>query len=111
MAGGQFVSAFMDAMAAIVADPNLSVSANYQQPGAGDGVGVAVRVLRSSPDETFDALGTTLVRPTDVLLAAATDVPSPRLRSPRSWRWCSPDYHTVAPEGAAAVAAPPCRCD
>ncbi|MCX8003369.1 MAG: hypothetical protein N2688_00175 [Burkholderiaceae bacterium] len=62
-------------MAAIVADPNIGVPAIYR-PG-GIGTGVAIRAVRSSPDETFDAFGTALVRPTDVLLVAAADVPAP----------------------------------
>jgi hypothetical protein len=69
------VTAFRDAMAAIVADPNLGVPAVYRPVGSGDGI--AIRVVRSAPDETFDAFGTTLVRPTDVLLVAAVDVPAP----------------------------------
>ncbi len=69
------MSAFADGMAAIVADPNLGVPAVYR-PG-GIGTGVAIRVVRSAPDETFDAFGTTLVRPTDVLLVATADVPAP----------------------------------
>jgi len=69
------VTAFSDAMAAIVADPNLGVPAVYR-PG-GVGAGLAIRVVRSAPDEVVDAFGTSLVRPTDVLLVAAADVPAP----------------------------------
>jgi hypothetical protein len=68
------MTAFAAAMAAIAADPNLGAPALYRVGGIGDGI--AVRMVRSAPDETFDAFGTTLVRPTDVLLVAATDVPS-----------------------------------
>ncbi|MCC6719860.1 MAG: hypothetical protein IT555_18425 [Acetobacteraceae bacterium] len=69
------MTAFATAMAAIVADPNLGVPAVYRHGGVG--TGVAIRVVRSAADETFDAFGTTLVRPTDVLLVAASDVPAP----------------------------------
>jgi len=69
------VTAFRDAMVAIVADPNLSTSAIYRSGGTGPDQ--AVRVVRSAPDETFDAFGTTLLRPTDVLLVAAADVSAP----------------------------------
>ena len=69
------MTAFADAMAAIVADPNLGAPAVYRTGGAGDGI--AIRVVRSAPDEVIDAFGTTLVRPTDVLLVAASDVPVP----------------------------------
>jgi len=69
------VNAFADAMAAMTADGNLSVPAVYQSSGSGGGV--AIRLVRSAPDETFDAFGTTLVRPTDVLLVATADVPAP----------------------------------
>jgi hypothetical protein len=69
------VTAFATAMTAIAADPNLGMPALYRVGGIGDGI--ALRVVRSAPDETFDAFGTTLLRPTDVLLVAATDLPTP----------------------------------
>lgn len=69
------MTAFADAMAAIVADPNLGVSAIYRVGGLGNGV--AIRVVRSAPDEVIDAFGTSLVRPTDVLLVAVADVQAP----------------------------------
>jgi hypothetical protein len=69
------VTAFADAMAAIVADPNFAAPAVYRAGGICDGI--TLRVVRSAPDETFDAFGTTLVRPTDVLLVATADVPAP----------------------------------
>jgi hypothetical protein len=62
-------------MAVVVADPNLGVPAVYRPGGVGPGMGI--RVVRSAPDEVVDAFGTTLVRPTDVLLVTATDVPVP----------------------------------
>ncbi len=34
-------------------------------------------MVRSSPDETIDAFATTLLRPIDVLLVAAADMPTP----------------------------------
>lgn len=69
------MTAFADAMAVIVADPNLGVPALYR-PG-GVGAGLAIRVVRSAPDEVVDAFGTSLVRSTDVLLVAAADIPGP----------------------------------
>jgi hypothetical protein len=69
------VNAFTDAMAAIVADPNFAAPAIYRTGGLG--AGVAINVVRSAPDESFDAFGTTLLRPTDVLLVAAADMPAP----------------------------------
>ncbi len=69
------MSAFADAMALIVADPNLGTPAIYRPGGVGDGF--SIRVVRSVPDEVVDAFGTSLVRPTDVLLVAATDVLAP----------------------------------
>jgi hypothetical protein len=62
-------------MGTIVADPNLGTPAVYRPVGVGDGI--AIRVVRSAPDEVVDAFGTSLVRPTDVLLVAAADVPAP----------------------------------
>jgi hypothetical protein len=62
-------------MAAIVADPNLGIPAVYRPGGVGGSI--AIRVVRSAPDEVVDAFGTSLVRPTDVLLVAAADVLAP----------------------------------
>ncbi len=69
------MTAFAEAMAAIVADPNLGIPAIYRSAGVGDGI--AIRVVRSAPDEVVDTFGTSLLRPTDVLLVAAADVPEP----------------------------------
>jgi hypothetical protein len=69
------VTVFAEAMAVIVADPNLGTPAIYRPGGVGNGI--AIRVVRSAPDEVIDAFGTSLVRPTDVLLVAAADVPEP----------------------------------
>lgn len=69
------MTAFAEAMAAIVADPNLGLSAIYRPGGVGDGI--IIRVVRNAPDEVVDAFGTALVRPTDVLLVAVSDVPAP----------------------------------
>lgn len=69
------MTAFADAMAAIVADPNLGVPAIYRVGGVG--TGVAIRLVRSAPDEVVDAFGISLLRPTDVLLVATADVPTP----------------------------------
>jgi hypothetical protein len=62
-------------MAAIAGDPNLGTSVLYRPGGVGDGI--AIRVVRSAPDEVIDAFGTALVRPTDVLLVSVADVPAP----------------------------------
>ena len=59
------MNAFADAMAALVADPNLGVDAVYRQGGIGPAV--AVRVLRSSPDRVADAFGTEILSATDIL--------------------------------------------
>jgi hypothetical protein len=69
------MTAFADAMAAIVADPNFAAPAIYRVGGLG--AGLAINVVRSAPDEVVDAFGTSLVRATDVLLVAAVDVPAP----------------------------------
>jgi hypothetical protein len=61
-------------MAAIVADPNMGVGASWR--AGGNPPGVAVRVVRSSPDQVVGAFDTALVQATDVLTVAVTDVPT-----------------------------------
>ena len=68
------MNAFADAMAALVADPNLGADAVYRQGGTGPAV--AVRVLRSSPDRVADAFGTEVLSATDILSVAIATLPS-----------------------------------
>ena len=67
------MSAFADAMAALVADPNLGVEAVYRQGGTGPAI--AVRVLRSSPDRVGDAFGTEILSATNILSVAIAVLP------------------------------------
>jgi hypothetical protein len=59
------VNAFAEAMAVLVADPNLGVDAVYRQGGVG--APISLRVLRSSPDRVADAFGTEILSATDIL--------------------------------------------
>lgn len=68
------MSAFVDAMAAMVADPNLGVEAVYRQGGTG--APIALRVIRSSPDRGGDAFGTELLQASDVLAVAIATLPA-----------------------------------
>jgi hypothetical protein len=67
------VNAFADAMAALVADPNLGSDAVYRQGGTGPAV--PVRILRSSPDRVADAFGTEILSATDILSIAIATLP------------------------------------
>ena len=67
------MNAFADAMAALVADPNLGAETVYRQGGTGPAV--PVRVLRSSPDRVADAFGTEILSATDILSVAITVLP------------------------------------
>ena len=67
------MNAFADAMAALVADPNLGSEAVYRQ--GGDGAPIAVRVLRSSPDRVANAFGTEILSATDILSVAVAARP------------------------------------
>jgi hypothetical protein len=67
------MNAFAEAMAALVADPNLGVEALYRQGGTGPAV--AIRVLRSSPDRVGEAFGTEIVAATDILSVAIATLP------------------------------------
>ena len=67
------MSAFADAMGALVADPNLGVEAVYRQGGTGPAI--AVRVLRSSPDRVGDAFGTEILSATNILSVAIAVLP------------------------------------
>ncbi len=68
------MSAFADAMAALVIDPNLGSDAVYRQGGGGPPV--TLRVLRSSPDRVADAFGTEILSATDVLSVAIATLPA-----------------------------------
>ncbi|WP_027286159.1 head-tail joining protein [Rubritepida flocculans] len=59
------MNAFAEAMAVLVADPNLGVDAVYRQGGVG--APISLRVLRSSPDRVADAFGTEILSATDIL--------------------------------------------
>jgi len=67
------MNAFADAMAALVADPNLGVEAVYR-PGGTDAP-VALRVLRSAPDRVADAFGSEILSATDILSVAIATLP------------------------------------
>jgi hypothetical protein len=67
------MNAFAEAMAALVADPNLGVEAIYRQGGTGPAV--AARVLRSSPDRVGEAFGTEILAATDILSIAIAVLP------------------------------------
>ena len=67
------MNAFADAMATLVADPNLGTDAAYRQGGIGPAG--AVRVLRSSPDRVADAFGTEILSGTDILSVAIAVLP------------------------------------
>ena len=68
------MNAFAAAMDTLVTDPNLGVDATYCAGGVGHGV--AVRVVRSSPDRTGDAFGTEILQATDVLSVATAALPA-----------------------------------
>ncbi len=67
------MNVFADAMAALVADPNLGAEAVYRQGGTGPAV--LMRVLRSSPDRVADAFGTGILSATDILSVATAVLP------------------------------------
>jgi hypothetical protein len=67
------MSAFADAMAALVADPNLGADAIYRQGGTG--APIVLRVLRSTPDRVGEAFGTEILAATDILSVAIAVLP------------------------------------
>ncbi len=67
------MSAFDAALAVLAADPNLGTDATWQRDA---GPVVALRVLRSSPDQLRDGFGTTLVQATDVLTVPIAVLPT-----------------------------------
>ncbi|WP_372623403.1 hypothetical protein [Falsiroseomonas sp.] len=66
------MTAFVAAMDVLAADPNLGTGATWQRGG---GPVVALRVLRSSPDQLRDGFGTGLIQATDVLTVPTAAVP------------------------------------
>lgn len=67
------MSAFSAGVAALFADPHLSVSALYRVGGAG--AGSAVRVIRSMPDETTNFASARLVVETVLIDVRVADAP------------------------------------
>lgn len=67
------MTAFDAALAVLAADPNLGTDATWQR---GAGPVVALRVMRSSPDQLRDAFGSTLVQATDVLTVPIAVLPT-----------------------------------
>ncbi len=67
------MTAFDAALAMLAADPNLGTDATWQRGAAPT---VALRVLRSSPDQLRDAFGTTLIQATDVLTVPIAALPA-----------------------------------
>jgi len=68
------VSAFASALAALVADVNLGVTATWQR---GNGTPAQLRVIRSAPDEVSSAFDSSVITATDILtvpVAACPDV-------------------------------------
>lgn len=68
------MNAFAQAMATLVADPNLSTDAVYR--AGGTGAPVTLRVLRSSPDRVAMGFGTDILSATDILSVAIATLPS-----------------------------------
>lgn len=68
------MSAFADAMAALVADANIGAEAVYRAGGTGPPV--PVRLLRSSPDRIAGGFGTEILSATDILSVAIAALPS-----------------------------------
>ena len=67
------MTAWDDAFATILADPDLAEAASYYAQGQGPAV--ALRVARDAPDTTEQAFGTGIVQATDVLSVAVADLP------------------------------------
>jgi hypothetical protein len=59
-------------MDVLAADPNLGTEATWQRD---NGPVIALRVLRSSPDQLRDAFGTSLIQATDVLTVPTAVLP------------------------------------
>ncbi len=69
------MNAFATAMNAIFADANMAVDALWLAGGAGPGV--AVRVIRKSPDEITSFGAARILSGTTVLDARVADLPTP----------------------------------
>ena len=68
------MSAWDDAFATILADPDLAEAASYYAQGQGPAV--ALRVARTAPDAAEFAFGQGVVQATDVLAVAVADLPA-----------------------------------
>ena len=67
------MTAWDDAFATILADPDLAEAASYYAQGQGPAV--ALRVARTAPDAAEFAFGQGVVQATDVLAVAVADLP------------------------------------
>jgi hypothetical protein len=67
------MTAWDEAFATILADPDLAEAASYYAQGRGPAL--ALRVARDAPDATEQAFGTGIVQATDVLSVAVADLP------------------------------------
>jgi len=67
------VTAWDDAFATILSDPDLAEAASYYAQAQGPAL--ALRVARDAPDATEQAFGTGIVQATDVLSVAVADLP------------------------------------
>lgn len=68
------MTAWDDAFAVILADPDLAEAASYYAQGQGPGA--ALRVARTAPDAAEFAFGQGVVQATDVLAVAVADLPA-----------------------------------
>ena len=69
------MNAFASAMNVIFADPNMAVDATWFAGGTGPGV--AIRVIRKSPDEVTPFGAARILSETTQLDARVTDMPTP----------------------------------
>jgi hypothetical protein len=68
------VTAWDDAFATILSDPDLAEAASYYAQGQGPAL--ALRVARDAPDAAEQAFGASIVQATDVLSVAVADLPA-----------------------------------
>jgi hypothetical protein len=66
------MTAFNAALATLVADPNVGVAAVWQR---GSGVPLALRVLRSSPDQVASAFDSSVIIATDIVSVPVAVLP------------------------------------
>jgi hypothetical protein len=69
------MTAFAAATAALMADPNMAITADWRA-APGDPP-LTVRVIRSRPDEALATFRSASILPTDILLVALNAVPEP----------------------------------